>query len=478
MLGTGRVKNIWDARTTRANDKLSIMSIMPLHRLEPANNNTGLPAMSNAPSRPRLKVLVGAYACSPSRGSEEGVGWGWIEAISKYHDLWVLTGDQCRDDIEAELKKRPALRDSLHFHYIYRTRYLLAERLWPPSHFLTYKKWQKKALELGRRLHEEVRFDVVHQLTYVGFRAPGLLWKLGVPFVWGPIGGLEQTTWALIPSLGLRGGLYFVARNFLNDWDRRLARLPKQAFLAADGGIIAATTGIQKGVHQFYGYESTVVSEIGLPPAPRPTPTQRLRTEPLTLLWCGNHIPGKALPFLLSALQVLPVGLNWKLNIIGDGPCTTEWKRIARANGVDDRCDWLGRLPRETVLQRMQNAHALVVTSVHDLTSTVVVEALANGLPVICPDHCGFTDAITPECGIRVKASSKREIVAGLRDAIVHMSDESVRCKLALGALAQSRKYEWDQKARMVSDIYYTKYFAVMGPGATGIATTARETTG
>ena len=45
------------------------------------------------PGHRRLKVLVGAYACSPSRGSEPGVGWGWVEAISKYHDLWVLTGD-------------------------------------------------------------------------------------------------------------------------------------------------------------------------------------------------------------------------------------------------------------------------------------------------------------------------------------------------------------------------------------------------
>ena len=447
------------------------MSTTTSTQLSANRATTDGPGVPDVLSRPRLKVLVGAYACSPSKGSEEGVGWGWVQAISKYHDLWIVTGDQCRDDIEAELKKTPALRERLRFHYIHRTRHLSLERLWPPSHFITYKRWQKKAFELSSVLHEKVCFDIIHQLTYVGFRVPGILWKLGVPFVWGPIGGLEQTKWGLIPSLGLRGGLYFAARNLLNDWDRRLARLPKQAFMAADGGIIAATTGIQKEIMRFYGRESSVISEIGLPPVTQKETAQRLPAEALTLLWCGNHIPGKALQFLLSALQTLPTGLNWRLNILGDGPCATEWRMFAQSIGVDNRCNWMGRVSRDKVLEQMQNAHALVVTSVHDLTSTVIVEALANGLPVICPDHCGFTDAVTPECGIRVGSSSRRKIVAGLRDAIVQMNDESARRRLALGALAQSHRYKWDKKARTVSDIYYAKHFAALVQGATGVAT-------
>jgi glycosyltransferase involved in cell wall biosynthesis len=420
------------------------------------------PEMAPAPSGPRLKVLVGAYACNPSRGSEDGVGWGWVEAISKYHDLWVLTSDQWRDDIEAVLHKRPELQGRLQFYYVPWKSHAFSHWLWPLVHLYNYQhSWQKAAYELGKRLHEEIGFDIVHQLTYVGFRVPGLLWKLDVPFVWGPIGGLEQTKWALIPSLGLRGGLHFAARNLLNEYDRRFARLPKQAFAAADGGIIAATTGIQREIRRFYDRSSTVVSEIGLPPISQQSTNRQLSTEPLTLLWCGNLLPGKALPFLFSALELLPPGLEWRLTIIGDGPCAANWQRLARKMRLADRCDWLGQVPRQTVLQRMQQAHALVVTSVHDLTSTVVVEALTNGLPVLCPDHCGFTDAVTPECGIRVKASTKHEIVTGLRDAIVKISDETFRFRLAQGAIAQAQKYEWDLKARMVDSIYRMKLLAI-----------------
>lgn len=410
---------------------------------------------TSAPGHRRLKVLVGAYACSPSRGSEPGVGWGWVEAISKYHDVWVLTGDQFRQEIEAELSRRPELRNRMRFCYIPRVRYLRAEKIWPPSYLYTYKhQWQKAAYEAGKRLHGEVGFDLVHQLTYVGFRLPGMLWHLDPPFVWGPIGGLEQTTWALIPALGLRGALYFLARNLWNEWDRRVSRNPKLAFHRADGGIIAATAGIQKEIRRFYGHESTVISEIGLPHVKHETPVRRLPSEPLHLLWCGLHIPRKALPFLFSALQLLPPHLEWKLTIVGDGPCSAHWRRLARVKGVGDRCEWLGQVPREAVLRRMQAAHVLVVTSVYDLTSTVVVEALANGLPIICPDHCGFKDAITPECGIKVPASSKRHLVRGLAGSIQLLFEEARRWELARGALARSAAYRWEAKARAIDETY------------------------
>lgn len=407
----------------------------------------------------RLKVLVSAYACSPHEGSEAGVGWGWVEAISAHHDLWVLTGSQFREGLEEVLRRRPELQKRIQFHYIPRTRYNFLEKFWPPAYLYTYKhQWQRDAFQMGARLHAEINFDMVHQLTYVGFRVPGELWRLGIPFVWGPIGGLEQTTWALLPSIGFRGGLHFAARNLLNERDRRFARLPKLAFKAAEGGIIAATSGTQREIARFYGSQSIVISEIGLPPVRVSVPGRRSPADPLRLLWSGNFNPGKALPFLLSALSLSPSALNWTLTIVGDGPCAIAWQRLARKMGLADRCDWLGRVPRESVLREMQHAHALVVTSIHDLTSTVVIEALANGLPVVCPDHCGFRDAVTPECGIRVKASTRKELVNGLREAVGKLTDENLRFRLAEGALARSRYYDWDRKALAVDSLYRAKH--------------------
>jgi len=61
----------------------------------------------------------------------------------------------------------------------------MAEKVWPPAYLFTYKhQWQRAAFEVAKQLNDQVHFDVVHQLTYVGFRVPGLLWKLDAPFVW------------------------------------------------------------------------------------------------------------------------------------------------------------------------------------------------------------------------------------------------------------------------------------------------------
>src|SRR6185295_12842005 len=34
-------------------------------------------SVAGAPARPRLRVLLSAYACEPSKGSEPGIGWNW-----------------------------------------------------------------------------------------------------------------------------------------------------------------------------------------------------------------------------------------------------------------------------------------------------------------------------------------------------------------------------------------------------------------
>lgn len=35
------------------------------------------------------------------------------------------------------------------------------------------------------------RIDLIHFASPVGYREPGWLWKLGKPYVWGPLGGMK-----------------------------------------------------------------------------------------------------------------------------------------------------------------------------------------------------------------------------------------------------------------------------------------------
>jgi len=404
-----------------------------------------------------VKVLVSAFACSPYRGSEPGVGWGWVKAISEYHDLWVLTGRQFEGEIEQELTLRPKLRERIHFQFIARKRWLLLEKIWPPAYLWTYQLWQKEAYRLAVQLHREIGFDLVHQLTYVGFRVPGYLWQLGVPFVWGPIGGLENTPWRLLPMMGLRGAVYYGARNIVNSLHKRFLGLPKRAFAkaAASGAIIAATEGTRREIRRWYGCDSRVICEIGPPEQIATDCSVRSDGSPLRLAWSGLHEPGKALPLLLGALARLRPEVKWQLDILGDGPCTPTWKRLAQRLGMDSRCAWHGWLLRDKAVSIVHNSHAFVITSIKDLTSTVLLEALSQGVPVVCLDHCGFRDVVTDECGIRIPIQTPQQVIRDMADAIgMIWQRESWRRELAMRALHRVRAFSWVKKADSLTSLY------------------------
>lgn len=411
------------------------------------------------------RILAIAYACNPYKGSEEGVGWGWVTALRDCH-VAVVAAEYHREDIERERAREPERYRNLEFHFVpakpwhYRPtkRWRAIETsLLKPVMNLVYHAWQGDALRLARRLHAEAPFDLVHLITYVGFRFPGRFFRLGIPFVWGPIGGLENTPWRFLPSLGPKGCVYYLARNVVNTVQRLVLPGPRLALKRAGKGVIAATSSIQREIRRTYGVPSTVISEVGMTDlvVAASNPEGRNADEPLRLVWSGNHLPGKALPFLLEALRRLDSGVRWNLDILGDGPMTESWRQLAERLGQSTRCRWHGRLSRSEALGVMAKGDVFVITSVYDLTSTVVVEALATGLPVICPDAFGFQDAVDETCGIRVPLRTVSIFVDGLAAAVLRIAtDEVLRRRLAAGTREKARDYLWTTKAGQIASVY------------------------
>ena len=413
----------------------------------------------------RLTVLVHAYACNPKYGSEEGVGWGWVVAISEHHDLHVLTAAYHESDIEAALDTQPRLRERIRFHYI-------PERVWhyrptpvwkwieasivKPIMHVAYRSWQRAAYKYAKCLLETTPFDLVHVITYVGFRFPGKFWKLPIPLVWGPIGGLENTPWRYFPVFSTAGIIKFTGRNIVNTAHKLFLRGPKKAFRKAEGGVIAATSSMRDEIEKWYGVKSVVRCEIGSVGQPDTVEiTARADGEPLRIVWSGHHEDHKALPILFEALAILPNSINWSLTVLGSGPLTKRWQERSVQLGVAEHVTWTGRVGRDVAIARMSASHVMVVTSVYDLTSSVIIEALSVGLPVICPDHCGFRDAIDESCGLKVATTSLADISRGIADALERLHDDDAgRQRLAGSAIERANHYSWKETARLVSRIY------------------------
>jgi glycosyltransferase involved in cell wall biosynthesis len=236
---------------------------------------------------------------------------------------------------------------------------------------------------------------------------------------------------------------------------RRFLRLPRKAFAAAGPGVIAATSSIQREIRRWYGVDSEIICEVGLPLQITNTHSVRADRQPLRIVWSGLHLPGKALHLLLRALSRLPESIDWRLDIYGDGPSRTGWQNLASRLGIESRCIWHGQVPRAEALEGLKSAHLFVTTSLKDLTSTVILEALANGVPVVCPEHCGFSDVVNEQCGIQIPISAVREFETGLSRAIVAIAgDETTRRRLAEAALVRARDYSWEAKAEEIDGVY------------------------
>src|SRR5690606_41244137 len=68
----------------------------------------------------------------------------------------------------------------------------------------------------ARALHAREKFDCVHHVTYAGLRIPSFMGRLGIPFVFGPVGGGERAPWRLRGGYSLYGLMHDAARDAAN----------------------------------------------------------------------------------------------------------------------------------------------------------------------------------------------------------------------------------------------------------------------
>lgn len=402
----------------------------------------------------RLKVLVEAYTCSPDRGSEPGLGWNIVSRLAKKNEVYAIVEEgKWRQEIEAYLAEHPQETQHLHFRYIKRERHPLLRKIWPPSYYWTYRRWLRRAYEEALRWDEEEHFDLVHHVTMAGYRAPGYLWKMKKVFIWGPIGGLNNTAYSLLPGLGLRGALFFLGRNLFNLRDKYLNLDVRHAAKSAAAILCSTEQGVED-VRHIWGRDAEYFCELGIhSDTALPSPCAHSAGAPFRIAWVGLLTARKALPFLLRALKKCPFPVE--LHVVGDGEMREKWQKQAETCPPQHRIMFHGWAPHPQVLDIIKNCHAACITSVRDDTSSVTFEYLQNGIPVIALRHCGFGSVVNESCGIRIPISTPGHIVTRLAQAIRRLAeDEEFRLKLSHGAIERVRHYSWDTKIDYLNALY------------------------
>ena len=400
-----------------------------------------------------LKILVNAYACSPNMGSEPGMGWNWVLNLARYCELFIITEEEFRDKIEAVVPTLPQVKN-LHFYFNPVTPEV-RQMCWSQGDWRFYKyyrQWQWRTLEIARKICAEQKIDILHQLNMIGYREPGLLWKIkGPKFVWGPVGGMETMPIAYLKGTGFKTVAFNVIKNIINSLQYRYQPNVRYAVKRADA-IIAATSGCRKKLQDYYHKQVYLINETGC------DVIESFKKDAnaygtLNLLWVGKFDFRKQLGLAIRTISELK-NLDVVLHIAGSGD-TDKYKSLACSLGVKDKIVFHGQVNHEKINTLMQQSDLFFFTSIMDATSTVVMEAIQNCLPVVCFDTCGFGTVVDETIGRKVEISNPQKSIADFAQIIRALyNDRKVLAELSANCSERIKLFEWNHKAKLMVDIY------------------------
>ncbi len=400
-----------------------------------------------------MKVLISAYSCEPGISSELGVNWHITREVANYHEVWVLTRlEQSWDTIEAELACNPI--PNLRFVRFTLPFWTDSRRQNAKGIQLHYYLWQIQAYFVARRLHQEIGFDLIHDVS-VTYSNPSFLSLLPLPLVWGPIGGDESAPTAFWQDFSLRAKIYEIARStscWLKEQDPFVHLTTKRSTV-----IRATTKDTAKRLYKLGASQVQVMPESGLSEEDiarlakyeiPDEPTIRFISIGRLLHWQGFHIGLRAF-----AQANLPNTEYW---LVGEGVESKRLQVLAQDLQIAHKVKFWGKLPREKVLDLLSDCHVLVHPNLHDSGGQVCLEAMAAGRPVLCLNLGEPTIQVTGETGIKIVADEPYQAVRDLAAAMIQLAKDP-ELRVSMGQAGRSRvsqHYTWKAIGKNLNQLY------------------------
>ncbi len=372
------------------------------------------------------------------------MGWNWPLQMAKHNEVWVFTRPKYRQPIEQALPG-VANRDRLHFVYVDWPRWALFWKQGSYGMWLYNWVWQYLVYRAALRTHRQIRFDLAHYVNFGVWRVPCHLWRLGIPLVWGPVGGGQEVPRGFARTLGIKGRAIDLARSIAQrlSWIDPFVRATRrhaaktlvtdretQRWLAAMPGPEPSSDSAQEP-ERFPG-----IGALFLPSSPLPAHDDG---GPLRLLWVSRLVPYKGLPLMLRAFALASESTDCRLTILGLGPEYRRCIRLAQQLGIDRLVSFVGRVQtHDQVLSLYAEAQLFVFTSLRDSSGMALLEAMSAGLPSICLDHGGPGTIATPQCAVMIEPLGEGETQRQIAAAIVQLARDPARRK-AMSQAARER---------------------------------------
>lgn len=164
--------------------------------------------------------------------------------------------------------------------------------------------------------------------------------------------------------------------------------------------------------------------------------------------------------FLLSVGRLHPTKGHHRLKKVMDGLRGFDVSLVIV--GPDDGCGaslrrslkgaiFTGALPHEEIRDALAGSDIFLLPSDYEAFGIVILEAMAQGVPVISTDQGGPKDIIRPSFGRLIPPDDSRRWIDACREILI---DSEKREMMGKSAAAEAKKYLWSSLADEVEKVY------------------------
>lgn len=177
-----------------------------------------------------------------------------------------------------------------------------------------------------------------------------------------------------------------------------------------------------------------------------------------TLLFVSRIHRKKGLLNLVNAFsnlgETIKIRQGWRLRIVGpdEEGHTTELRTLAEKEGVAERVDFVGPKYGVDLEKEYRNADCFILPSFSENFGSVVVEAMAAGLPVIASRGTPWQEIEERKCGWWVE--NDPETLARTIGEMMALTDDERREMGACGRKLVAEKYQWPVIGQKMADEY------------------------
>ncbi|PYG89493.1 glycosyltransferase involved in cell wall biosynthesis [Ruminiclostridium sufflavum DSM 19573] len=357
------------------------------------------------------QILIVAYDCNPTRGSEAMFAFNWVNILSKYYKVTLIT----------DIRHKKGLESSIHGIDLLCCKYM-PERLSDilcklHAHNIQYSLFIKKVKKIIDKNNAD-KFDLIHCLTPSGHYSCNDLYIYGKPIIAGPLGG----------GLKLPEGfenyktLKYILRN--NYYSRIRKNEKWNRYYNNCDLILIGTKYLLENLPEAIHYKTVELFDTVVD-TDKFAPCSEKSLETVNIVYSGRLELSKGCMLLIKAYKLLLMEgyAQSRLIMLGDGSQYGKICKFIREEKLENYIYMPGRVTNSTVREILQAADIFCLPTLIEHGGTSILEAMSCELPVVTTNYGGPSISVTAECGIKIDAVNNNQYILSLKEALKYLID-------------------------------------------------------